>query len=415
VDMTRINTLICTVGTSLFAGHLAKLSNIYPDAPDNWQAIRRYCEEKNWDKLAEVMSQMAKSSIIYPDAHDNWQAIRKYFEEKNWDKLAEEMLQIDPSARICGAEINTVQETSKKHWINLENLIFLVSDTEDGQNTGKLLEKYFKKRADLKLRNVEYAVVEKLQDKVPKDFKIYGLRNLVRKIGEYVQRFGGPEFIAIDATGGYKAQIAIAVIIGQALNVPVFYKHERFSEIINFPPLPIAFDDEVFAHYSDLLSDLEKGVTFTSKELGEIDSKLRVLLTEVDVNGEMLYELNPIGQIYLTAFRIRNPKPIRLIPASNKKQPTFGDDHHYPKGFKAYVEKVWQDNEWIITANSLPYNKQKSIKGNGFFVRSEGDKYKLIGTYKSDFGAKFELHLTDSSLKALAWAADVLNQRYREM
>ena len=63
---------------------------------------------------------------------------------------------------------------------------------------------------------------------------------------------------AINATGGYKAQIAIAVLLGQALGVPVYYKHELFSEIIAFPPMPIALDFEVWMRASGMLYDLER-------------------------------------------------------------------------------------------------------------------------------------------------------------
>ena len=373
------NTLICTVGTSLFSSNLARLSAETPNAPSNWMDIK------------------------------------KSYDERDWNKLTNELLKISPTERICGAEINTIEEARKKHWLSLENLIFLVSDTPTGKDTGNFLKKYFKRREDLKLHNVDYKVVDELQDDRPADFKIHGLRNLVRGIGEYIQRFGGSEYIAIDATGGYKAQIAIAVIVGQALNIPVFYKHERFSEIIDFPPLPISFDDEILATNADLLTDFEHGKAFSSDELGDIDEKLRVLLTEIMVNGQSIYELNAIGQIYLTGFRIRNPKPINLVDAKNRKRPTFRDDH-YPSGFKEFVEKVWRENSWIVTANSLQYSKQRSIKGIGFAVRREDGKYKLIGTFqdKNNFGARFRLHVTDESLKALTWAADILNQKYRE-
>jgi len=221
-------------------------------------------------------------------------------------------------------------------------------------------------------------------------------------------------WIDYDATGGYKAQIAIAVIVGQALNIPVFYKHERFSEIIDFPPLPITFDHNILARNADLLTDFERGKAFSSTELGEIDEKLRVLLAEISVDGESIYELSPIGQIYLTGFRLRNPKLIKLIPAENRKPSTFRDDH-YPVCFKEFVEKVWHENSWIVTTSSLPYDKKKSIKGIGFYVREEDGQQKLVGTFqdKNKFGARFWLHLTDESSNALTWAADFLNQRYR--
>lgn len=378
--MTHIHTLICTVGTSLFEGNLAHLTANTSNAPSNWSDIKTFYDEQHWEQLAGAL------------------------------------LKVDPRERICGAEINTIEEARcKRHWLSLENLVFLVSDTTTGKNTGKFLQKYFQKRNDLQLRMIEYRVIDDLQDERPRDFRIHGLRNLVRRIGEYIQRSGGPQYVAIDATGGYKAQIAIAVIVGQALNIPVFYKHERFSEIIDFPPLPISFDDEILAANTVLLTDFERGKAFSSDELGEIDEKLRVLLTEIDVDGETVYELNAIGQIYLTGFRIRNPKPVKLVKSDNKKQPSFRDDH-YPKGFKEFVQKVCKENSWINTANSIPYAKQKAIKGIGFFVRKENAEHKLIGTFqdKDNFGARFRLHITDESFKTLTWAADTLNQKYRK-
>src|SRR5919109_3774495 len=177
--MTR-NTLLCTVGTSLFESNLSRLSEGTPDAPDNWRDIL------------------------------------KAYNEQNWKNLVRELLKVPPTKRICGAEINTIEEVKKKDWLSLENLIFLVSDTLNGKNTGKFLQDYFTEREDLKLHVVEYCVAEE-QDERPTDFKVHGLRNLVRKAGEYIQRLGGPEYVAIDATGGYKAQIAIAVLIGQTL------------------------------------------------------------------------------------------------------------------------------------------------------------------------------------------------------
>ncbi len=372
------NTLICTVGTSLF-GNLSRLSEGKPDNPSNWRALRQA------------------------------------YDKNDWNALAGELLNAQPTERVCGAEINTIEEARKKKWLPLDTIFFLVSDTPEGENTGKVLQAYFTQRRDLSLRTVECRVIDKLQDKEPKDFKVHGLRNLVRRAGEYIQRVGGPEYVAIDATGGYKAQIAIAVLLGQALNIPVFYKHERFSEIIDFPPLPISFDYQILASNADLLTDFERGGAFSSSEIDPLDEKLRVLLTEVIIDGESVYELSPIGQIYVTGFRIRHPKPIHLVDAETPKPPTFRDDH-YPKGFKAFVEKVCAENLWIRTANSIPYDKPKSIKGIGFSVKQDAnEKLRLIGTFqdKDRFGARFWLHTTDESLAALTWAADVLNQKYR--
>lgn len=374
------NTLICTVGTSLFDSNLKHLCETTINAPLNWKELRH--------------------------AYDS----------EDWSTLANELLKIDPKARICGAEINTIEGIHANKWLELENLFFLVSDTPAGENTGKVLRNYFWQRDDLRLKNVDYERIEKLQDKNPKDFKVHGLRNLVRKIGDYIQRFGGVERIAIDATGGYKAQIAIAVLLGQSLNIPVYYKHERFPEIIDFPPMPISLDYDILGRNSDILTDFERSRVFTLTELEEMEEKLRVFLTEVEIDGEICYELNPIGQVYLTSFRVRYPKPSKLRPATpqERKPPTFRDDH-YPEGFKNFVNQVWQENQWITTCYSLPYSGQKSIKGIGFYIREEESAFKLIGTFqdKNLFGARFQIRLTDEYRETLTWVADQLNRRYR--
>jgi putative CRISPR-associated protein (TIGR02619 family) len=324
-------------------------------------------------------------------------------------------LKVDPTQRLCGAEINSVEELIRKRLLTLEHLVFFVSDTDKGRNTGAVLKQYFEQRNDLGLRKVEFAPIHELQDERPIDFKVHGLRNLAREIGRYVQSAGGSDFIAIDATGGYKAQIAIAVIAGQALNIPVYYKHELFAETIDFPPLPISFDYQILGQNADLLHDFEQGKDLTSSQMEAVDEKMRVLLVEVNVDGETMYALSPIGQIYMTGFRVRNPVSIKLVNALNRKPPTFRDDH-YPKGFKEFVEKVWNEHRWIVTANSLPYDGQRGIHGIGFKVRQEDGGLRLIGTFqdKDNFGGKFRLHLTDESEAALTWAAVHLNSKYRE-
>jgi len=163
--------------------------------------------------------------------NEHWYSLYK---KERIRELARELLDESPDSLVCGAEINSIHEICSRKKIPLQNIILLASDTSDGKSVSKLIKTYFDCNEELNITNIEVSTVAGLQDERPKDFKIQGLRNLVRAIGEYVQRHGGSQRVAIDATGGYKAQIAIAVLMGQALDIPVFYKHERFSEIIDF-------------------------------------------------------------------------------------------------------------------------------------------------------------------------------------
>lgn len=372
------NTLICTVGTSLFEGNLARLSEDTPDLPENWKTLK------------------------------------EYFESKNWSLLTKEMLKLDPTLRVCGAEINTIEESKKKGFITLEKLYFLVSDTEYGKGTGEFLKKYYSARTDLDLKMLDYFVVGNLQDERPLDFKIDGLRNLVREASKLIRQSGGPRYVAINATGGYKAQIAVAVILGQVLSIPVLYQHEKFPQIIDFPPLPVSFDYDLLGENADLLARFENGETLESDELGEVDDRLRVLLEEIDVNSTQLFGLGAVGQIFIEGFRVRNPKPPNLVDAGRSKKGASFREDHYPVGFEDFVRKVWREVAWVVTARSLPYDRQRSIRGTGFSVKEIDGQKRLIGHYEdhNNFGARFRLHLTDESSTALTWAAMTLNEKY---
>ncbi|GIV81237.1 MAG: hypothetical protein KatS3mg051_0591 [Anaerolineae bacterium] len=374
--MDRRDVLICTVGTSL-------LTNI----------------GKSYDPASGV------SAEIFGRLQEAWR-------NDHLAALLRLLLEIEPTSRICGAEINSIEDALRNKSLGLRHLFLFVSDTADGRKMGDLLARYYRQREDLDLETSTFVPVEKLQDENPKDFKTHGLRNLVREMGRVIQRYTS-ERIVINATGGYKAQIAIAVVVGQTLGIPVLYRHERFSEIVDFPPMPVTFDYSLLGENSALLTDFERGKAFSLTEIGELDERLRVLLEEVEVDGEPLFELGAIGQIFVLGYRQRLSKPHDLPPADEqKKRPPRFSEHHYPKGFKDFVTKVWQETPWIVTAESCDYSGQKGIKGVGFQVRGE----ELFGTYqdRDNFGGRFKILTTATSLDGLIWAADQLNQKYRE-
>lgn len=357
--------------------------------------------------LSNIRNDFKPENGIDENTHTN---LRKLLNEENWDELARQVSSIPPSSRICGAEINSIDEAIRRKKVVLEHIDFFVSDTDDGRKMGRLLETYVIEAELPNLKTCQYHVIADLQDKNPARFKVYGLRNLVRELGRLVNQFGAQSLV-IDATGGYKAQIAIAVVFGQAMGIPVLYRHERFSEIIDFPPMPITFDYDLLGRNAALLAAFERGDALSMSEVEDLEDKIRVLLEEVEVDGENLFELGAVGQIFLTGFRLRFPRARHLQPVSDaeRSQPTFRDDH-YPKGFKEFVLKVYEETEWIKSCHSLPYDKQKAIKGIGFYVY----KGKLVGTFqdKDNFGARFEILTNADGPDQLTWAADQLNQKY---
>jgi len=96
------HTLISTVGTSLFSN----LGQI---------------KERETEELAQA------------------------YREKNWLRVSACLGRLQPGERLCGAEINSIQDLLDRAEIQRPPfaLHFCVSDTEDGRAVGTILKSYY--------------------------------------------------------------------------------------------------------------------------------------------------------------------------------------------------------------------------------------------------------------------------------
>jgi putative CRISPR-associated protein (TIGR02619 family) len=272
--------LLCTLGTSLFRPNLEGLKKEL--AADN----------------------------IRPDLRP----LAEAYQARDWPAVAQELAKLLPTDRVCGAEINSIASMIANGYVPRDcGLFFLHSDTQDGRSIGAVLEAYYRAAGHEPVKAVD---VPDLQDQDAKRFRTKGLRNLARRLCGILRERSAPA-CAINATGGYKAQIAIAVLLGQALGVPVYYKHELFSEIIAFPPMPVALDFEVWMRASGLLTGLErsKEPVPATRYFDEWDEKYESLVERVQIDGQDYLELAPTGQIFHETFRDRfHTERDRVLP-----------------------------------------------------------------------------------------------------
>ncbi len=340
-----INTLICTVGTSL-------LNNL------------KFSQEE---------------------------PIKKAFQENNLNQLALLLVKKENTERICGAEINSIARICNQGFLDEKlRLIFLVSDTDDGIKIGKLLKLYYENSSNtIGFKTVDVRVLEGLKDDDVKAFKQQGLKNLVKEISTEVRKFS-PEAIAINATGGYKAQISFAGMIGQALEIPVYYLFEKFSEIIELPPQPIALD-LVFWLEKYLIFDLLEKEEYINKSEINVDWNNEYIkcLIEGNNDDDSIVYFSAMGFLFHERSRLQFAKQkttlLSLIPQdsteSKKKSIKLSDDHHGNDVLKKFAEKVRQDPYVVKIVNSLAYSSYqnhpiKSTNENGlvYFVLTWKDE-----------------------------------------
>ena len=233
--------------------------------------------------------------------------------------MAKELRSFGPHDRLCGAEINSIASLIERKYAQPKcGLYFMHSETEQGRQVVEVLCEYYRSLGHEPVKAIE---VKDLQDDDPRRFRTKGLRQLVKEISRIIRNHS-PAACAINATGGYKAQIAVGVVLGQALGVTIYYKHEQFSEVISFPPLPVALDFELWMRASGMLMNLlDADPVPASRYKDEWDERYESLVERVQIDGEDYLELSPTGQIFHETFtdRFRSLKDHLLPPPASKK------------------------------------------------------------------------------------------------
>jgi putative CRISPR-associated protein (TIGR02619 family) len=324
--------LLCTVGTSLFRPNLEGL----------------------------------KSALTTGTIALERRALAEAYAQQNWTAVAHHLTSIDAHARLCGAEINSIASLLQhEHVTQGCGLFFLHSDTPDGLAIATILQQYYRAKGH---ELVETVNVTDLQDQDPKRFRTKGLRQLAREVCK-ILRERSPAACAINATGGYKAQIAIAVLIGQAVGVPVYYKHELFDEIIAFPPMPVALDFELWMRASGMLFDLVRNLEPAPYSLyaDEWSETYESLVERVSIDHQDYIELSPTGQIFHDTFheRFRSHRDQVLpppVPTGQKRPPRLEDSGHmraHPE-IQSFMEDVTAANPWVSHCATFYYNPDLS-------------------------------------------------------
>lgn len=342
--------------------------------------------------------------------------IRKALATGDRYKVLNYLLNFDPGDQACGAEINSLHEMRKRGMVTDANLHLLYSDTGDGRMVAEILQEYYR---HLRWKTEIYPV-RGLTDKNPRRFRTEGLRNLVRVMGKIIRDYGSSNCL-INATGGYKAQIAVGVMLGQALGISVFYKHERFAEIISFPPLPFSLDFNLWQQYNHLFFTLHRNNMVLEKELlekDEWDEKLESLVEREEIEGEYYLALSPAGEVFHQAFyfyrleKVKDYLPTPVPPELKKEIKTIKlSDHDWPdrKRVRRVMEKVYA--EQFVCKCVTDYLNPDLPKEEGFLL----EKGEITGIISNGtWTVKFKVLTTASREEEKKAVVEYLNSRWEK-
>jgi len=316
--------------------------------------------------------------------------------------IALELSAIEADDRLTGAEINSITSIIKKGLLSsCEYLYLLLSDTDDGDLIGNILKAYYERHQNpCSFEHVQSIVIKGLSDQSPHRFKTEGLRNLVKTIAEIVKKHGA-ESVLINATGGYKAQISFAGMIGQALEIPVCYLFEKFSEVIELPPQPISLDLSFWLENASLFFDLAgDGV---EKSPTEKDARFASLVDEIEEDGAKLIGLSATGQLFHEMFQYRFQKQREmLLPPDSGLDPEKKDIDYEDKnggrhsGLDAYLKKLCKVS-YVKRIYTHYFNPRLPIR-NYFRPSTKGGLSQVEGGY-SDGKATTKFDIVTTAAK----------------
>lgn len=337
-----------------------------------------------------------------------WKELGHTCDDQHRTALITALHKLPEDDRKLGAELTSVRSLIRQGIVSPgDRLVFLVSDTREGAFVGDVLSAVGQQWGF----HTESHVIKKLQGDDPKAFA-QGLRNLVKTIAQMYRTASGP--FAINATGGYKAQISFAGLIGQVFGVPVYYQFESFPTAIELPALPVsfAFDDWLaYRHVLEVLDEGEAGDFLKADDprVKSLPDRLRVL---VEIS-QGLATLSALGTLYHEGFRDRfRAQSQTLLPkasglaSADKKISSEDDNAGRHRGLAEWLERV-RAVPYVTRIQTFYYNPRLPGRSMVEPDPTRGDR--VIATYAThDATTKAYVFLSESDhQKAQAAAADL--------
>jgi len=223
-------------------------------------------------------------------------------------------------------------------------LVLVHSPTGEGRECAEALAIFYQdKCAEVSRREVRGL------EESPKEMRTAGLRNLIAALTEEIEkaekRSTAP---VINATGGFKAMVVYATVVGMLFGVPVYYVFESFEHKIDLVPLPLDWNLDFVAEHREFfewIADDWKPASEVERRLqayGEAAKQVRMLLE--DSNGH--FALSAFGQAVWNRWRqfeLTPPPP----PRRRKPKVSLGKDHHAPRGLESFAGRLAAENCFV--------------------------------------------------------------------
>ncbi|AIE73559.1 MULTISPECIES: putative CRISPR-associated protein [unclassified Synechocystis] len=252
---------------------------------------------------------------------------------------------------IAGSEAASAETNSLLKIVEPNDFVSLLhTATPDGSRCAQQIKNYLQSNGwnNVSLRQLELEENES-------QFERHGLRNLVNTLIDEIttgQREG--KDVMINATGGFKAQIAYTTMVGTIFQIPVKYIYQNFQKPVTFPPLPITWNLGLliqYDHFFTWIDEEPRSMQLVWQRLQSIQPSDRIAIEQLllfpnenDNSNEIF--LSAAGDILWQRVQQQRQIPVGEPPPSDI--PTVDKisnsltrvRHHYPRGTREFAETV---------------------------------------------------------------------------
>lgn len=170
-----------------------------------------------------------------------------------------------------------------------------------------------------------------------------GLRHLARVIGDEIKRGRANGTVELAATGGFKAEIAIANLVGAISDTPVHYIYQEFSSLVTIDPIPVIIREEWIRNGPGrklLEGFATAGDIIPIQQIEGLLKQDERLLTLLDIDGEDA-ALSLLGEIAFSLLEAPEESwpPVCDRPPAEKID-LSGASHSRPRGWETIVNTI---------------------------------------------------------------------------
>lgn len=304
--------------------------------------------------------------------------------------------------RDASAELKSLSSIIADPVTRSDELHFLATATPDGALAARVMGDFT--REFFGVENVYVHLIEGLQVVDGKKFLRDGIRNLIAKVYDILQRApAGTYARVINPTSGFKGVVPYLTLIGMIeQGVQLSYIYERAEELITLERIPLQFDFDVLKEaYPALQECIEDFVTEQRlKELlalapdEELYNHQAWSLFDHLVEDDVIYfSINGLGLIVLEHLRLLDRVKIYLSRQAADRYD--GLDNTQRKKFEGYFNRM-KESGWVTSKRHDDYQNP----GNAIAIKP-GNVDERLFIYIQDDGsiliAELAFHRPDGS------------------